>query len=164
MGFTAAGISPTTVTTTQQAPLGFELTVPNGDKGFQTWVYVKSAAADIDFGDLCMVNANTTPYEVKETTGQIGIKCVGVAQHFIANGSYGFILRRGRAAYIHTDGGVTAGDALMSHSSGQADTATLSTAAHIASIIGYAEATDASTTVGGVTRVTSPGIISCHPL
>jgi hypothetical protein len=42
MGFTAAGISPTTVTTTQQCPLGFELTVPDGDKGFQTWVYVKA--------------------------------------------------------------------------------------------------------------------------
>ena len=40
MGFTAAGISPSTVTTTQQAPLGFELTVPDGDNGLQEWVYV----------------------------------------------------------------------------------------------------------------------------
>tara|TARA_R100000664_G_C2731249_1_gene121754 strand:- start:288 stop:782 length:495 start_codon:yes stop_codon:yes gene_type:complete len=164
MGFTAAGISPSTVTTTQQCPLGFELTVPNGDKGFQTWVYVKSAAADINHGDVCMINANATPYEVKETTGQIGMKCVGVAQHLIANGSYGFILRRGRADYIHTGGSVGAGDALMSAASGAAATATLSTAAHIASIIGYAEAADADTTVAGVTRMTCAGVISCHPL
>ena len=32
MGFTAAGITTDTVTTDQQMPLGFELTVPDGDK------------------------------------------------------------------------------------------------------------------------------------
>ena len=42
MGFTAAGISVTTVTTTQQAPLGFVLTAPcaTTDAGMCEWVYV----------------------------------------------------------------------------------------------------------------------------
>ena len=159
MGFTAAGISTSTVTTDQQAPLGFELTVATANKGNQVWIYVKSAAADLYHGDVCEINGNATPYEVKESTGQIGQKCVGVAQHFIANGSYGFILKSGPADYVFTGGSVSAGDLLMSDSSGQANTATIGTAAHIASIIGYAETTDASTTVGGVSRVTCSAIL-----
>ena len=154
MGFTAAGINTSLVTTTQQAPLGFELTVAKGDKGNQVWVYVKSAAADIAFGDVCMINGNTTPFEVKETTGQVGQQCVGVAQHAIPNGSYGFILKSGYAEYVFTDGNVAAGNLIMSAASGEAVPATIGTAAHIASIIGYAETTDGSATVDGVTRAT----------
>ena len=159
MGFTATGISTGTVTTDQQAPLGFELTVPTANKGNQVWVYVKSAAAAINHGDVCEYNADTTPYEVKESTAQIGPKCVGVAQHFIANGSYGFILKSGPADYVHTGGAVAAGNFLMSDNNGQANAATLSTAAHIGSIIGYAETIDGNTTVGGVTRVTCSAIL-----
>ena len=47
MGFTAAGISPSTVTTTQQAPLGFELSVPNGDKGMLTYIYVHNDSGSL---------------------------------------------------------------------------------------------------------------------
>ena len=43
MGFTAAGISTDHVSTTQAAPLGLELTVPDGDKGNQVWIYIKNA-------------------------------------------------------------------------------------------------------------------------
>ena len=159
MGFTASGITTTTVTTDQQAPLGFELTVATANKGNQVWVYVKSAAADLNHGDVCMINGNATPYEVKESTGQIGQKCVGVAQHFIANGSYGFILKSGPADYVFTGGSVSAGDLLMSAASGAGATATIGTAGHIASIIGYAEADDGDTTVGGVTRSTCAAIL-----
>ena len=71
MGFTAAGISTSTVTTTQQAPLGFVLTVPNqttaGDSGYgmQEWVYVKTSAA-MAKGNVCgrAVGAITQPFIV----------------------------------------------------------------------------------------------------
>ena len=159
MGFTAAGISTSTVTTDQQAPLGFELTVATANKGNQVWIYVKSAAADLNHGDVCEINGNATPYEVKESTGAIGQKMVGVAQHFIANGSYGFILKSGPADYAFTGGSVSAGDLLMSAASGAGATATISTAAHIASIFGYAETDDGDTTVGGVTRSTCSAIL-----
>ena len=37
---TAAGISHTTVSTSQLAPLGFELEVPTANQGVQVWLYV----------------------------------------------------------------------------------------------------------------------------
>ena len=46
-GFTAAGISPSTVTTTQQAPLGVELSVPNGDKGLLPYIYVHNDSGSL---------------------------------------------------------------------------------------------------------------------
>ena len=45
MATTAAGIASTTVTTDQQAPLGFELEVPTANAGTEVWVYVKAEAA-----------------------------------------------------------------------------------------------------------------------
>ena len=158
-GFTAAGINKDTVTTTQQAPLGFELTVATANKGNQVWIYVKSAAADLLHGDVCMINGDATPYEVKESTGQVAQKYVGVAQHFIANGSYGFILKSGPADYVFTGGAVAGGHFLMTAADGKGTTATIGTAGHIASIIGYAEADDGDTTVGGTTRSTCPAIL-----
>ena len=107
MGFTGAGIAPTTVTTTQQAPLGFVLTVPDGDNGFQEWVYVKTSA-ELTKG-FAAERANTTPFIVGQgaaTTTRAS--CVGVAQHTIASGSYGFILRKGVGSVL-ADGSVTAG-------------------------------------------------------
>ena len=105
MGFTAAGISPTTNTTTQQAPLGFELTVPNGDKGNITYIYVKNssggtiAANDMvqrkDSGDSTAVITN---YEVAEAAAsQQSIAIVGCAIAQILDGSYAFVIKKGIA-------------------------------------------------------------------
>ena len=116
MGFTAAGISTSTVTTTQQAPLGFVLTVPNqttaGDSGYgmQEWVYVKTSAAMVK-GNVCgrAVGAITQPFIVGlSVAADTRAGVVGVAQHVIASGSYGFVLRSGVGSVL-CDNSITAG-------------------------------------------------------
>ena len=92
-GFTAAGINTTTVTTTQQAPLGFELTVPDGDKGLQTWIYVQNKdSAELAVGTVCGRVGSSLTYQVlrcptSETTSRV----IGCVQTAIPAESYGFI-------------------------------------------------------------------------
>ena len=111
MGFTAVGISPTTVTTDQQAPLGFKLTVPNGDKGAQEWTYVKTSA-ELTVGEVgCRIHnaAISDPYIVGVgTVNTTRAAAVGVAQHTIASGSYGFVLSSGVGS-VMANGSVTQG-------------------------------------------------------
>ena len=128
MGFTGAGISPTTVTNesgaglddaSQLAPLGFQLTTPNGDKGFQTWVYVKAGGA-ITEGLICQLIDSATTYEViaaptSVSVNDTAVRVVGVAQHAIGDNGFGFILAKGfgnvraGSAGISVDTGVTSG-------------------------------------------------------
>ena len=105
MGFTAAGISPSTVTTDKQCPLGFELTVPNGDKGMLTYIYVHNDSGSTietamvvqrqDSGDS---TAQITTYKVaKSDANALTVQVVGVTHVEIANGSYGFVIKKGIA-------------------------------------------------------------------
>mgnify|MGYP003644461681 CR=1 FL=1 len=59
---TAAGISVTTVSTDQLAPLGFQLTVPNSDNGHQLWTYVFNDEASAAFaaGDIVQRDPSAT--------------------------------------------------------------------------------------------------------
>ena len=116
---TAAGISTTTVSTDQLAPLGFVLTVPDysSDYGQQEWVYVKTSA-ELTKG-LAAERANTTPFVVGVgAAATTRASCVGVAQHTIASGSYGFILRKGVGTVL-ADGSVTAGSDITCAGSGK---------------------------------------------
>jgi hypothetical protein len=154
MGFTAAGISPTTVTTTQQAPLGFVLTVPNGDNGAQEWLYVFNDEASTSFveGTLIQRDAATATCDGIVSTGAVSPqRIMGVAQHTIAAGSYGFILRKG-IGQILCDGNVSADTAVCPDANaGQAtDVAAVTNAA-----IGVALAADA----GAATKVSA--FINC---
>ena len=151
MGFTAAGIATDTVSTTQQAPLGFVLTVPDsttsGDSGYgmQEWVYVKTSA-ELEKGEVgCRaIGAITAPYTVGQGTNTTTrAAAVGVAQHTIASGSYGFILRSGVGSVL-ADGSVSQGVDIMPANSG-AVTDLTGTAEH--KVIGQAFATDAGTTL-----------------
>ena len=125
-GFTGAGILPTTVTTAAQgpqAPLGFELTVPNGNNGFQTWVYVEAGAA-LEEGIAVMRTDATTEYKCVVATALVpNIRIMGVAQHTIASGSFGFVLKRGLGEVQAGDtGNDQANSPLVVHNaSGQAD-------------------------------------------
>ena len=109
-GFTAAGISVTTVSTDQLAPLGFELTVPDGNNGAQVWVYVFNDETSDSFtaGMLIQRDDATATYDGVISTGAVSCeRILGVAQHTIAAGSYGFILKRGIGTIL-CDGNVTA--------------------------------------------------------
>lgn len=93
-------------------PLGYEVTLPatksgaggvTNDAGPQTWVYVFNdgptnafAAGTIVYRDPSAATndwfgATITPI----STHQPQVMCLGVAQHAIATGSYGFVLKRG---------------------------------------------------------------------
>tara|TARA_R100000234_G_scaffold96099_1_gene64370 strand:+ start:240 stop:719 length:480 start_codon:yes stop_codon:yes gene_type:complete len=121
---TAAGITSTTVTTTQQAPLGFQLVVPNGDFGLQTWVYVfnDDAAGQWDVGDLIQLDTDFALYHgIQSAVGALAkLRVLGAAQHIIPAGSYGFILQKGRGT-VNGDGTLNnAGELMVSRASARA--------------------------------------------
>tara|TARA_R110000824_G_scaffold22511_13_gene82342 strand:+ start:5393 stop:5860 length:468 start_codon:yes stop_codon:yes gene_type:complete len=139
---TAAGISHTTVSTSQLAPLGFELEVPTANQGVQVWLYVfnDEAATAFAVGTLVQRDLLTATADAIVTTGAISCQRVlGVAQHVIAGQSYGFVLRKGIGSVL-CDGNVTANVAICPDANaGQAtDVAAVTNAA-----IGVALATDA---------------------
>ena len=111
MGFTAAGIEKTLVTTTQQAPLGFELTVPTANAGNEVWIYVQCITAALAAGNIAYRPSGSATYTVTPTT--VGTTVIehpatiaGVAQHAIAINSYGFVLKRGVGSVQAGDGAV----------------------------------------------------------
>ena len=121
-GFTtAAGISVIDVTTTQQAPLGFQLTVPSQNNGNAVYTYIRAGAA-IGPG-ICVAKdpASSTTGDggygdCKVATSAMAMaRYVGVAQIPIASGSYGFVLTRGTGV-AKVNSLSAADDALVVHS------------------------------------------------
>ena len=105
MSGTAFGGDVTRVTTTQELPLGFEVTVPNGDKGLLTYIYVKNSSGSLietamivqrkDSGDS---TAQIYNYEVaKSDANAITVQVVGVTHVAIADASFGFVIKKGIA-------------------------------------------------------------------
>ena len=153
MGFTAAGISVTTVTTTQQAPLGFVLTAPcaTTDAGMCEWVYVFNDEASNAFaiGNAVVRDPSVTTQDwyggiqAPATTHTPTVAVLGVAQHEIAAGSYGFILRKGvgtvlaGSAAITVDTAITTGGSAVGCVLDYADdaTATIAVIGHVATTI-----------------------------
>ena len=114
MGFTAAGITTDTVTTDQQMPLGFELTVPDGDNGMQTWIYVQNKdSVELVVGTVCgRVGSSLTYQVVRCPTSETTARVVGCVQTAIPAESYGFILRKGVGTVL-IDTGVSANAGLQ---------------------------------------------------
>lgn len=113
------GISVTDVDTTQQLPLGFEYHQPadgTNEYGERVWVYVFNddptnpfAAGTIVYRDPSAATqdwfgATITP----ATNHQAQVMVIGVAQHAIAVGSYGFVLKKGVGTILAGSGGLTA--------------------------------------------------------
>jgi hypothetical protein len=134
----ASGIAITDVSTTAQAPLGSLAYEPatsvgsNADMGEQVWIYVYNdptttaqawVAGDVILRDTAVANVITSTYDGtrSETQGAPAHLVLGVAQHAIASGSYGYILRKGIAA-MTGDGSVADGDPIVSHTGGLVDT------------------------------------------
>ena len=130
MGFTAAGITKETVSTDQLAPLGFQLTVPNGDFGHATYVYVKTAAL-ITAGAICVQSGTATPYLVDESgAAAFSTDIYGVAQVDIASGSYGFVIAKGYAPKVLCTGAASPapGEQILTAANGIAATNAMNTA------------------------------------
>tara|TARA_R110000744_G_scaffold223754_1_gene342482 strand:+ start:918 stop:1370 length:453 start_codon:yes stop_codon:yes gene_type:complete len=110
---TAAGISHTTVSTSQLAPLGFELEVPTANAGMKVYIYVEN-----DSGAALIINrmqtrkAGSATYQVAQSGAANPVTAVGVAEIAIPNGSFGFLLRKGHgvvdsAATVNPNLGLT---------------------------------------------------------
>ncbi len=82
--------------------------------GERTWVFVKSSGT-IAAGDLVMRTASTNAYEGVQSNSDEGSKylMLGVADHAIASGSYGWIICKG-ACVVQASSGVTAGHTISS--------------------------------------------------
>ena len=103
-------------------PLGYEVTLPatksgagsvDNNAGMQTWIYVHASEA-LAAGEVCSFAAGATTYSVRLIPANSnGATAVGVAQHTIASGSYGFIQKRGKGAVKADGGGVTANEGLI---------------------------------------------------
>jgi len=127
-GFTtASGIDANLVTTTQQAPLGFQLTVPTPNNGVKVYTYIKAAVA-IGKGIVAAresVVGGDAGYGAAllalDTMGDL--RYVGVAQQPITTAlpaggipaaSYGFVLTSGVGS-VKVNSASVAGDALVVH-------------------------------------------------
>ena len=121
------GISITDVATATDGaalPLGFEYHEPasGDDAGAKIWVYVEAGGA-LGVGEVCMrVDASTTSRVVVTTGAIASVRCLGVAQHAIASGSFGFILKRGLGEIAAVDGDEDqANDPLVTAAAGRVD-------------------------------------------
>ena len=125
----ASGISVTDVRTSAEgpaAPRGFEMvkaapaasdgTYPNG---MQVWVYVfnDEAATAFSAGEVIYRDPSAATFDfyggliTPHTVHQPKVLCLGVAQHAIAAGSYGFILKKGVGTVLTGSGGCAADSA-----------------------------------------------------
>jgi len=87
------------VAATAEARLGTTLELAADERGPETWVYVLNEdSVSFTEGDVVMRNTTSTEYRaVLASAGALihGLRVIGVAQHTIAAGSYGYVLRRG---------------------------------------------------------------------
>jgi hypothetical protein len=114
----SSSIEITNVDTVQRMPLGFEVEIDaNDDNGPQVWVYTKNGEASTAFavGNLIQRKASSTTKigTIGSTTALPVHGYLGVAQHAIAAGSYGFILKKGRGLVLADTGNITANQALI---------------------------------------------------
>ncbi|MHC4619434.1 MAG: hypothetical protein ACYTEQ_16935 [Planctomycetota bacterium] len=122
----------TDVGTTQLFPLGTEYrrACDTGDDGEETWVYVFNDEAATSFvqGTLVARDAGTTSFDgIVCPTSAPTIRLLGVAQHTIAAGEFGWILAKGIGEVLADTGGITAGAGLIPGNAvaGRADNATV---------------------------------------
>lgn len=109
------GLRETLVTTTQQAPLGFMYLEParsTDNYGDRVWIYVYNddTVAFAQGTVVCRDTLTTTYDAITAPVSIASMRVIGVAQHAIAAGSYGFVLRKGYGEVL-SDGTTTANTA-----------------------------------------------------
>jgi hypothetical protein len=141
------------VDTTQVFPLGDRRVEHSADvikgnsthNGDREWIYIKTNAA--------LVAGNTVQrddllsYEGEVGTAVTAPRILGVAQHAIASGSYGWIVRKG-VCEVLADGSVSANTPIEAVAAGSVTTYVSSADDDAAAnVIGYALETDAGATL-----------------
>jgi len=123
MATSAGAVELSKVDDTQQFPLGLEHTVEpvmagiasaDLNRGVQVWVYIESAATLVA-GSVCgRADGTTTLENISLCPASASpMEVVGVAQHAIASGKYGWILKRGLGEVEADSGGITANTAIV---------------------------------------------------
>tara|TARA_Y100001973_G_C5185296_1_gene327446 strand:+ start:1551 stop:2057 length:507 start_codon:yes stop_codon:yes gene_type:complete len=116
------GIAVTDVSTEQKLPLGFKYTeaASGDDMGERTWVYVfNDGGASLTAG--CAAFRDPSAANASDPAGKMygvfiaasgtvypAVSVVGVAQHTIAAGSYGFIQCKGKGLVLNGTADITA--------------------------------------------------------
>lgn len=107
MATSAASVDLTKVDTTQQYPLGMIVErhplMSHSDTtrlnaGVQHWVYVYNDEASTAFaqGEVIIRDTGTVTYDgIRCNAAVPAVRVLGVAQHAVAAGSYGWILKKG---------------------------------------------------------------------
>jgi len=116
----------TQVDTTAQFPLGFQYSTGATAAGLgnQTWIYVKMEDATVIGSVVSRKAAETTYIGILAPADSAISRVIGVAQHVIADNSYGWILREGVGEVLADAGGVTVDLGLMlGDAAGTADAA-----------------------------------------
>lgn len=122
-GTSAGAVDLDKVDDTQQFPLGLEhhvspvmagIAAADLNRGEQVWVYIESAAALVA-GSVCGRADGTTTLEniTLCPASASPMEVVGVAQHAIASGKFGWILKRGLGEVEADSNGITANTALV---------------------------------------------------
>ena len=125
MPIIAHGFELTVVDTTQKHPLGMTVELPptwsgghaRTGQGRQVWVYVFNDEAATAFaqGHLIARDAATTTYDgILAAATSPTMRLLGVAQHTIAFGSYGWILKEGIGEVMADVGTITTNTSLLS--------------------------------------------------
>lgn len=132
-------------------------------EGSKAYRYIQVEDAALANGDVVEFS-DTSGYEVspdRSGGASVGRVVAGVAIGTITDAYYGWIQVSGRHASVKTDGGVSAGDALVPHATvdGRADTATSASTVVITAgqVFGKALETDDGTTSAG----TCAAVIHC---
>ena len=139
---TGSGVSTsTTLTAAQKLMLA----------GERTWVFIKSTGT-INAGDLVKRTADTDAYAGEQDDSNEGTKydMLGVADHAIASGSYGWVICKGPAV-VQAQAAVAAGERLSSDgntTAGEVDTWT-DGAGNSENIVGIALETESATATFG---------------
>ena len=131
--------------------------------GERTWVFIKSTGT-IAAGDLVKRTAVTDAYAGQQDDSNEGSKyaMLGVADHAIASGEYGWIICKG-ACVVQAEADVTAGERLSSDgntTAGEVDTWT-DGAGNSENIIGIALETESSSATFGAGYVIARIDIPC---
>jgi len=88
-------------------PLGYEVEIPAGqnNQGAQTWIYVQTGATLAQGQAVMRATAATTANVVVATALIPNLRIMGVAQHAVASGSFGFVLKQGIGECLTGDAG-----------------------------------------------------------
>lgn len=121
-----SGIEVTTVSTTAQFPVGskFSVSSPADNTQAQEWIYVKASTGLTVVGTLVSraAGSGTCDACVATPNSDSTLRVIGVVQHAIADGSYGFVQCKGiGTVLIETGVSANAGLQVGNTTDGRAD-------------------------------------------